>query len=65
MQNKPLDVITLNETRVDDSVLNGEVEIPGYDIVRRDRNRNGGGVGIYIRNNIPFTIRKYLMPDIL
>ena len=63
MQNKPFDVITLNETRLDDSVLNGEVEIPGYDIVRRDRNRNGGGVAIYIRNNIPFTIRKDLMPD--
>ena len=53
----------MNETRLDDSVLNGEVEIPGYDIVRRDRNRNGGGVAIYIRNNIPFTIRKDLMPD--
>jgi hypothetical protein len=47
MQNKPLDVITPNETRLDESVLNGEVEIPGYDIVRRDRNRNGGGVTIY------------------
>ena len=52
MQNKPFDILTLNETRLDDSVLDCEVEIPGYDILRRDRNRNGGGVSMYIRKNI-------------
>ena len=34
----------MNETTLDDSILNGEVEIPGYDIVSCDRNRNGGGL---------------------
>ena len=63
MQNKHFDIITLNETRLDSSVLNGEIEIPGYDIVRRDRNRSGGGVAMYIRSNIPYTIRKDLFPD--
>ena len=63
MQSKPFDIITLNETRLDSSVLNGEIEIPGYDIVRRDRNRNGGGVGMYIISHIPYTIRKDLFPD--
>ena len=63
MQNKLFDIITLNETRLDSSVLNGEIEIPGYDIVRRDRNRSGGGVAMYIRSNIPYTIRKDLFPD--
>ena len=48
MQNKLFDIITLNETRLDSSVLNGEIEIPGYDIVRRDRDRSGGGVAMYI-----------------
>ena len=33
MQNKPFDVITVNETRLGDSVPNGEVEIPGFDTV--------------------------------
>ena len=51
MQNKPFDILTLNETRLDDSVLDCEVENPGYDILRRDRNRNGGGVSMYIRKN--------------
>ena len=53
MQNKLFDIITLNETRLDCSVLNGEIEIPGYDIVRRDRNRSGRGVAMYIRSHIP------------
>ena len=63
MQNKLFDIITLNETRLDSSVLNCEIEIPGYDIVRRDRNRSGGGVAIYIRSHIPYTIRNDLLPD--
>ena len=60
MQNKPFDILTLNETRLDDSVLDCEVEIPGYDILRRDRNRNGGGVSMYIRKNIPYCNREDL-----
>ena len=60
MQNKPFDILTLNETRLDDSVLDCEVEIPGYDILRRDRNRNGGGVSMYIWKNIPYSNREDL-----
>ena len=44
MQRKPLDVLTVNETKLDIIVLDCEVEIPGYDIVRLDRNRNGAEV---------------------
>ena len=53
MQNNLFDIITPNEIRLDSCVLNGEIEITGYDIVRRDRNRSGGGVAMYIRSNIP------------
>ena len=45
----------INETRLDDSILDSEIKISGYDIIRRDRNRNGGGVAMYIRSNISFT----------
>ena len=62
MQNKLFDIITLNETRLDSSVVNGEIEIPGYDIVRHDRDRSGGGVAMYIRSHIPY-IRNDLFPD--
>ena len=50
MQDKPFDILTLNETRLDNSISDSEVKIPGYGIVRRDRNRNGGGVAILIRS---------------
>ena len=55
----------MNETRLDISVLNCEVEIPGYDIVRLDRNRNGGGVAIFIRENISYIIRQDVVIDAL
>ena len=65
MQNQPFDILTLNETRLDNSILDCEVQISGYDIIRRDRNRNGGGVAIYIRESIPYMDRKDLIPDAL
>ena len=65
MQSKSLDVLTVNETRLDLSVLDCEVEIPGYDIVRLDRNRSGGGVAIFIRENISYIIRQDLVIDAL
>ena len=35
----------------------------GYEIVRRDRNRNGGDVASYLRNNIPYVERSDLIPE--
>ena len=58
----PFDVICINETRLDDSIDNSEVKIPGYDLIRKDRNRNGEGVAIYLRDVIPYTNRADLIP---
>ena len=38
-------VIGLTETKLDATVLNGEVNIDGYELIRSDRNRHGGGGG--------------------
>ena len=65
MRDEPFDILTLNETRLDSSILDCEVQIPGYDIIRSDRNRYGGGVAIYIRTIIPYIIRKDLLQDTL
>ena len=48
-------VIGITETKLDESVLNNEIDIEGYNILRLDRNRHGGGVACYIRNDISFT----------
>ena len=37
------------------SVTNSEVQIEGYTAIRKDRNRNGGGVCSYIRDDLAFT----------
>ena len=47
-------VIGISETRLDDSVLNDEISIEGYDLLRLDRNRHGDGVACYIRNDLSF-----------
>ena len=37
-----IDILAINETKLDESIMEGEVNICGYDIVRRDRKRGGG-----------------------
>ena len=53
-------ILTVNETRLDKSRHDFGVEIPGYDIVRLHRNRNGGGVAMYIRKNKSYINRQDL-----
>ena len=52
LQKGQFDVISINETMLDDTVADNEVYIyiRGYDIIKNDRNRNGWGVAIYIRS---------------
>ena len=37
----------------------------GYHVIRKDRNRHGGGVLLYVRDSIPFTERNDLLADTL
>jgi hypothetical protein len=51
LRKKQFDIICLNETMLDETIADNEVLIDGYEITRKDRNRHGGGVLLYIRNN--------------
>ena len=62
MKEMLFDIICINETRLNNSIDNNVVKIPGYDILRRDRNRHGGGVAIYIRDSFLYVNRNDLMP---
>ena len=44
------DIICLVETWLDSGILDSEITIQGYSIIRLDRNRHGGGVMLYINN---------------
>ena len=56
-------VFAATETWLDSSINDGEIHIPGYNVVRRDRNRNGGGVALFIRDDISFNPRPDLTVD--
>ncbi len=52
MSRNKLDVLTLSETWLDSSIDDFEINVHGYTIHRSDRNRNGGGVAIYVTNQL-------------
>ena len=52
-------VIGISESKLDESVLNSEISIPSYNILRCDRNRNGGGVLCYVKNTICYNQREH------
>ena len=45
------DIICITETWLDETISNHELCLQNFDIVRRDRNRQGGGTLIYINNS--------------
>ena len=58
-------ILAINETKIDNLVPDNEIRISGYNIIRKDRNRNGGGVLMYIHESITFLERSDLCPDSL
>ena len=50
----------MNETKVNDSFADNDLEIEDYTINRKDRNIHGGGVAIYLHKSIQYTLRQDL-----
>ena len=57
LKDNPYDVFTLSEKWLDSTIHDSEIKIPGYVIERTDRNRHGGGVAIYIKDDIHYIRR--------
>ena len=56
---KNLDVLTIQETKLDSSFPPQQFKIEGYsEPYRMDRNRDGGGILIYVREDIPSKLLK-------
>ena len=51
-------VLGITKSKLDSSVTNMEVNINGYSIIRNDRNRHGGGVACYVKNDLCFNTEK-------
>ena len=45
-------VIAITESQLNESIFQSGIKIGNYDLLRCDRNRNGGGVVCYIRSNL-------------
>ncbi|CAB4026141.1 RNA-directed DNA polymerase from transposon BS [Paramuricea clavata] len=63
LNNNALDILAINESKIDNQISNNEIHIDGFNIIRKDRNRFGGGVVLYVRQNISFSDRIDLIPD--
>lgn len=50
------DMICIVETWLCADILDSEIALPGYQVYRRDRNRHGGGILIYIRDHFVCSI---------
>lgn len=51
-----LDILAVTETWLTGSIDSALVDIQGYVFIRKDYRGRGSGVGMYIRQNIPFSI---------
>ena len=65
MSDQVLDVLAINETSLDSTISDGELKISGYELIRRDRNRNRGGVCFYIRSTTNYKSGAFIVPDSL
>ena len=52
--------LAITESLLDSSVSDREVSIDGYNFVRKDRDRHGSGINIYVRNGINFNVQSDL-----
>ena len=50
-------IISICETWLDNTISDNELYIPGFSLIRRDREGRGGGIAIFIHDSIIFSIR--------
>ena len=62
VENK-IDVMAINETKLDPQINDSEIQLTGYNIIRKGRIKFGGGVFLYIKNHLNFRVRTDLMPE--
>ena len=66
MRDSKIDILAINESELGNTINDHEVYIPGFEIVRRDRQingRKGGGVCFYLHSNLNFKVCEELMID--
>ena len=62
-QQPNIDILCFCETFLNDQFSDDELSLDNYQFFRKDQKTNGGGLAIYIKNNINCTIRDDLQVD--
>ena len=58
MERKRIDTLAVSETNLDKSVLDSYITIEHYSKpVRFDRNRHGGGVAVFVKESISYSVQ--------
>ena len=52
-----IDILAIDETRLDSTINDELIALSGYKVFRKDRNRFGGGVALYFLNSINTNLR--------
>ena len=53
-----VDILGIAETKIDASLFDGQFQVNNYKLYRQDRNDRGGGIMMYINDNIPHRLLK-------
>ena len=56
LHDNKIDILALNETKLEETISKCHTEIDGYNHERYDRNRHGGGVCIYLKSSINYEV---------
>ena len=56
LKDSPFDIVALSESHCDETITNSELYIDGFNCLRKDRSRYGGGIVVYIKSSICFTV---------
>jgi len=62
-ENNEIDVLGLGETFLSSSFSDSEFQLKNYQLFRRDRQSNGGGIVVYVKSNYPCIQRHDLEID--
>ena len=55
-------LLGITQSKLDDCILDSEIQIDNYQVLRCDRNRKGGGVAYCVRNDLSY-IAKNFFPE--
>ena len=56
-KNQP-DIVAISETKLKESLINCNIELEGYGFLHSDSKKCAGGIGLYIKDMIKFSINQ-------